>query len=207
MMAETKVYWTCSAFSSPRSSFSVTGCCYITEYMRLLRKIAILSAAGLILGLWVAFAPDVAAEEIVGKPRVVDGDTLDFSGRRVSLFGIDALETGQACGADGKIWACGKEAHWAALNRVSPHWVTCVVEANAGVVEGDGSVAAVCYLAGAGQFDLNAWLVEQGWALADRDASDAYVAAEDAARQAGRGLWRGTFVPPWDWRDGQRLSP
>lgn len=162
-----------------------------------------------------AAVPAAAAEEIVGKPRVVDGDTLDFSGRLVRLFGIDALEIGQACGADGRYWACGKEAHWAALNRVSPHWVTCVTRADSGTDSGadlgadagDGSVAAVCYLAGAGQFDFNAWLVEQGWAFADREVTDDYVAAEDAARRAGRGLWRGTFVTPWDWRDGRRLSP
>lgn len=160
---------------------------------------------GLALGLTVAAMPAAAAvaEEIVGKPRVVDGDTLDFSGRLVRLFGIDALEIDQVCGAGGRTWACGKEAHWAALDRVSPHWVTCVVRAQTG----DGSVVAVCYLAGAGQFDLNAWLVEQGWAFADRDATDDYVAAEDAARGAGRGLWRGTFVTPWDWRAGRRLSP
>lgn len=164
-------------------------------------------AAGLVLGLWMAAVPAAAAEEIVGKPRVIDGDTLDFSGRIVQLYGIDALEIDQACGADGRYWACGKEAHWAALNRVSPHWVTCVVRADSRVDLGDGSIAAVCYLAGAGQIDFNAWMVEQGWAFADRDVTDDYVAAEDAARRAGRGLWRGTFVTPWDWRDGQRLSP
>jgi len=148
------------------------------------------------------FAGSVAvAEEIVGKPRVVDADTLDFSGRMVRLFGIDALEIDQVCGADGRTWACGKEARWAALDRLSPHWVTCVVKASTG----EGMAVAVCYLAGAGQYDFNAWLVAQGWALADRDATDAYVAAEDAARRAGRGLWRGIFVPPWDWRAGSRL--
>lgn len=164
---------------------------------------------------WSVAAAGVGAEEIVGKPRVVDGDTLDFSGRLVRLFGIDALEIDQACSVDGRFWACGKEAHWAALDRVSPHWVTCVVKAgmdadggtDGGADGGDGSVAAVCYLAGAGQFDLNAWLVEQGWAFANRDVTEDYVAAEDAARRAGRGLWRGTFVTPWDWRDGRRLSP
>ena len=162
-------------------------------------------AAGAALGLLIVMglAPLAVAEEIVGKPRVVDADTLDFSGRLIQLFGIDALEIDQVCGADGRNWACGKEAHWAALDRVSPHWVSCVVRAKLG----DGTEAAVCYLAGTGQFDLNAWLVEKGWAFADRDATDDYVAAEDAARDAGRGLWRGTFVTPWDWRAGRRLSP
>jgi len=161
---------------------------------------AVCVAAAVALG-WPV--PAARAEEIVGKPRVIDGDTLDFSGRLVRLFGIDALEIDQVCAAGGRYWACGKEAHWAALDRISPHWVTCVTKSTSD----EGPVTAVCYLAGAGQIDVNAWLVEQGWALADRDATDDYVAAEEAARRAGRGLWRGSFVPPWDWRAGRRLPP
>ncbi len=49
-------------------------------------------------------------------------------------------------------------------------------------------------------------MVSEGWALAYRKYSKDYVAAEDAAREAGKGLWRGKFVPPWDWRRGERLS-
>ena len=29
---------------------------------------------------------------------------------------------------------------------------------------------------------------------------------EAAARSARRGLWRGDFVAPWDWRRGERLA-
>jgi hypothetical protein len=29
--------------------------------------------------------------------------------------------------------------------------------------------------------------------------------AEQAARAAGYGIWRGDFVPPWEWREGVRL--
>jgi hypothetical protein len=39
-----------------------------------------------------------------------------------------------------------------------------------------------------------------GWALAYRRYSMDYVAAEDEARKAKRGMWRGTFVKPWEWR-------
>lgn len=37
--------------------------------------------------------------------------------------------------------------------------------------------------------DVGAWLVRRGLALADRRSSRAYVRAEQAARQAGIGLW------------------
>ena len=51
-----------------------------------------------------------------------------------------------------------------------------------------------------GEVDINEWLVAQRLALAYRRYSNDYVAAEDAARPAGRGMWAGTFEPPWDWR-------
>jgi endonuclease YncB( thermonuclease family) len=35
---------------------------------------------------------------------------------------------------------------------------------------------------------------------AGKNRSMDYVAAEDAARAAGRGMWAGTFEPPWEWR-------
>ncbi|MCH8154779.1 MAG: thermonuclease family protein [Proteobacteria bacterium] len=106
------------------------------------------------------------AGEIVGRPEVIDGDTLDFSGRIVRLYGIDAPELEQSCRAAGRTWPCGKEARWAAINRIHPHWVTCVEKGRAP----DRAILAVCYLAGIGQHDLNAWLVREGWALAERGA-------------------------------------
>jgi endonuclease YncB( thermonuclease family) len=48
--------------------------------------------------------------------------------------------------------------------------------------------------------DINEWLVAQGLELAYRRYSGDYVAAEDQARSAGRGMWAGTFEPPWEWR-------
>jgi hypothetical protein len=62
---------------------------------------------------------------------------------------------------------------------------------------------AVCYV---GSTDLNAWLVRNGWALADRRYSRDYVPEERRAEADGAGIWRGEFVPPWDWRRGARLG-
>ena len=55
--------------------------------------------------------------------------------------------------------------------------------------------------------DVNAWLVAEGWALAYRRYSDAYVEQESEARRSRRGMWRGEFVSPWEWRQGKRLRP
>jgi hypothetical protein len=47
---------------------------------------------------------------------------------------------------------------------------------------------------------LNSWMVRQGWALAFRRSSDAYIGEEDGAREEQRGIWSGAFIAPWDWR-------
>ena len=36
--------------------------------------------------------------------------------------------------------------------------------------------------------------------------STAYAGEESEAKAARRGLWRGEFVRPWDWRHGRRLD-
>ena len=57
-------------------------------------------------------------------------------------------------------------------------------------------VLAVCALPDGS--DVNAWMVQQGWALAYY--SDAYRPQEAEAQAAKRGIGAGTFIPPWVWR-------
>ena len=121
-------------------------------------------------------------------PAVLDSGLLDFAGKPVYLYGLRGARPDQVCSlGSGKTWACGQEAQWAARNRIASHWVECVERARGP----GGEVFALCYLGGVGGPELNSWLVEQGWALAARDYAEDYVAAEEQAREAGRGLWRG----------------
>ena len=62
-------------------------------------------------------------------------------------------------------------------------------------------VIAVCFK---GAVNLNAWMVEQGWAVAFRKYGIDYIAQEDEARLARRGMWAGSFEMPWDWRARNR---
>lgn len=140
---------------------------------------------------------------IVGRPRVVDGDTLDFAGRLVDLLGVDAPEAAQTCGAAGVAWNCGLEARWALINRIGHHWVTCVPQAQP---EGE-PLQALCYLAGPGQLDVGQWLVAEGWALPEGEAGRRYRREQAAAQEARKGLWRGAFEAPWDWRRKQSATP
>ena len=132
-----------------------------------------------------------AHADIIGKARVIDGDTLEIAGQRIRLHGIDAPESDQTCWAGATEWACGREATFALAYETAMHWVTCRQKG------GDGGAAYVCSV---GNRDLGARMVGAGWALAVGGAAAAYAGEETAARAARKGLWRGEFVLPWEWR-------
>lgn len=54
--------------------------------------------------------------------------------------------------------------------------------------------------------DIEAWLVRDGQALAYRQYSLDYVDQEQRPQVAESGMWRGEFVPPWEWRRGILLQ-
>lgn len=140
-----------------------------------------------------------AAEPIVGQASVIEGDTIEINGQRISLHGIDAPESAQICAVDGKKLPCGQQAAQALADRIGQQTVTCTPRD----VDENNRVVAVCR---AGGEDLNGWMVRQGMALAYRRFSSNYVRQEKKAAKEKIGIWRSYFVKPWDWRRGRRLS-
>ena len=124
------------------------------------------------------------AEDIVGRAKIIDGDTLDIGGARVRLNGIDAPEKAQLCESGAVAWDCGANATRALTSATQGADVTC---------RGDkrdryGRLLAVCYLQGV---DLNAQMVRDGWALAYRRYSADIVMGNStsaAATQVTGGL-------------------
>lgn len=142
-------------------------------------------------------APAITEAPPAAQIRVVDADTVDIDGTRYRLHGIDAPERHQKCRTWGLTWRCGAAATEALMSRAEG--MSC----QGSEADRYGRVVGVC---SSGGEDLNAWLVAQGWALAYRQYSDDYVSQEDRARSTRRGIHRGDFVEPWDWRRGERLG-
>ncbi len=94
-------------------------------------------------------------------------------------------------------WPCGEEAADYLRNLLTDDLVTCDQRDRDRL----GRIVGVCLIQ---DQDINAALVRQGWALANRDVSTDYVAAEEAAKDAGVGIWSGEFIPPSAWRRGKR---
>jgi endonuclease YncB( thermonuclease family) len=146
--------------------------------------------------------PFAAAADITGTPRIIDGDTIAIARQDIRLFGIDAPEHDQVCRDARGDWRCGFEATNALTFFIARNWVTCLERDT----DRYGRTVAVCHAGGVGGPDLGEHMVREGWALAYRQYSDDYIAAEGEARANKRGIWRGDFVPPWDWRRGTRLT-
>jgi endonuclease YncB( thermonuclease family) len=116
-----------------------------------------------------------------GTAKIVDGDSLEIGATRIRLFGIDAPEGRQLCTRDAKDWPCGVEATNKLRSLIGGRPIDCVQRD----VDQYKRVVAVCTI---GTTDLNAAMVRAGLALAYRHYSNDYVADEDDARNAKRGM-------------------
>ena len=108
-----------------------------------------------------------------------DPVTLRVSGETVVLAGIAAPPRAALCGEPAEEWRCGRIAELALRQRLQGGETQCD--------ERDADGVATCSIAGE---DLSLWLLDAGWARTRPDAPDHYLATEQAARAARRGIWR-----------------
>jgi endonuclease YncB( thermonuclease family) len=152
---------------------------------------AIVCGIALSFDAWSVENPVIAAV----VTSVIDGDTIKVQliegPALVRLANIDAPESIQSGGG-----AAARALHARVLGQdVSLH----VVERDR-----DPPLVAVVYV---GDENVNAWMVKQGHAWADRGSAAAqdYCVWEKAARSLRRGLWADKhWVAPWDWRMSRR---
>lgn len=140
---------------------------------------------------YIAARLDPLPPRFSGIAQAADGDSLRLRGDRIRLKGIDAPELDQICwDMAGQGWPCGRAA------RASLEVLLGQGPADCQPLGEDkyGRTLAICAVGGQ---DLGATLVAEGMAIAYGD----YDAEEAEARSADRGIWRGRFVDPRQWRD------
>jgi endonuclease YncB( thermonuclease family) len=133
-----------------------------------------------------------------GIARVIDGDTIAIGPTRIRLAGIDAPEHGQLCqDSDNQLYPCGDVATAEMHSMAEGQVVACTSTQT----DKYRRLIATCWTA---TYELGREMVRRGQAIAYRRYSLAYVAEEDEAREAHRGIWQGPFLEPERWRHGER---
>jgi endonuclease YncB( thermonuclease family) len=127
----------------------------------------------------------------------IDGDSLRADdGEEYRIFGIDAPEGKQTCKeTNGRIWLCGRAAKTKLTKLIKGGEVACTVKDT----DRFGRNVAVCSAAGVP--DIGEAMVREGYAIdLGRRTGFAYADAERKAREEKRGIWRGSFQRPAEWR-------
>lgn len=139
----------------------------------------------------ILFFEEFNKEAVNGNAAVIDGDSLRLQGREIRLFGIDAPEIRQTCtsGKDKQEFNCGKKAamHLKSLTKQGN------VKCEGSDLDKFDRLLAICSV---GDVEINRKMVSDGWAV----AFGAYYAEESEADRAQRGLWKGEFQSPSQWR-------
>ena len=143
---------------------------------------------GRILGAVAVFAASNAAAQ-----TVIDGDTLNYKGEVLHLWGIDAPDTGHIC-VDG--WDAGKAAAAYLKSLIGSKTVTCETKASSAA----GGAYAICKADGQ---DLSGAMAAAGMAWAMPNVADYSVQASNAMYSVS-GVYAHPCVKAWEWRAGIR---
>src|SRR5262249_20300459 len=146
--------------------------------------------------------PEAAlAADIIGVPRIREGDPIQIGATRMRLGGVAAPSTDPLRPhpeGEGGTRRAGARHRLRKRRRVEG----CPRAARS--ADRRCRIVARCEVDGE---DIQKWLVSNGWALAFVRISHDYEADEKAAREAKVGMWQGAFIAPWDWRVRNKKTP
>ncbi|MAH89813.1 MAG: nuclease [Candidatus Pelagibacter sp.] len=155
--------------------------------------------------IFLMFSTNILAQEIIGIPKIVDGDTVYINNYKIRLEGIDAPEIKQKCKKEKlKIssiigytfyeeYYCGEHSKENLKAKVKGSDIKCISFTK----DRYKRHLAKCFK---GKINLNRWMVRNGHAIAYRRYSKEYIPDEDFAKENKLGLWQGKFLKPEKWR-------
>jgi endonuclease YncB( thermonuclease family) len=138
---------------------------------------------------------------ITGRVKVLDAHTLLFEdGTEVNINGgMDAPDLRQQGLIGDALYPCGKDAAAFLEKLIGGRPVTCYSDAD-DAIDARKLRRAEAFV---GETNVEIEMVRNGWAMAHHSGMAAW---EVMARDNKRGLWRGKFVFPEKWRNGERLA-
>ena len=138
----------------------------------------------------------------IGAVVAADGDSFAIGPRKLRLKGIDAPERKQTCSDEnGALWDCGTASHGSLIAFLAQPGLKCEAE----IQDRFNRSLATCSTNSTP--DIAAAQVSAGLAVSNEfNNMRDYGAEEDGARNAKRGIWRGQFIEPKEWRSSHQRS-
>ena len=133
------------------------------------------------------------SKDIIGKAKVIDGDTIHINKNKIRLHAIDAPEKKQTCTLDKEEWFCGKQSTKELKKLVKDKIVKCKVND----IDIYNRFVATCFI---DRIDINQWMVKNGWAIAYSYYSKDYITEEGFAKENMLGIWSSKFLEPYIYR-------
>jgi len=161
------------------------------------------SGSGLMRWSILVLAICAASPGFASSPIIRDGGSIELADVTYRLDGIDAPTLDQICIDDhADSWACGVDARDQLARLIGDHEVRCED------LGPDATYAkwhfGVCTVEGETK-SLNQILVREGLAMNLEPAARGRFRADEAdARENRRGLWKGCFVAPQEFRGGRK---
>ena len=135
---------------------------------------------------------DQLKKEFYGKPRIIDGDSIEIKNEKIRLLGIDAFEKKQNCSKeDGTKYKCGERTISNLSTIISDQPIRCITKKK----DRYKRWLATCYI---GKLDINENMILYGNAFSYM--SKKYKNVENEAKKINAGAWAGKFIFPWEWR-------
>lgn len=124
----------------------------------------------------------------VGPARLLTGDTIQVGGKVFVLWGVKVPPANYTCTAGTQQWFCGDEAMKSMKAFIGNQLVGCFPKAT----DLNGHSIGRCYV---GYYDLGSRLVQDGWAIQDKNVTNDYAMVQEMARTRQQGLWSTDFTP------------
>ncbi len=153
----------------------------------------------------VSSLPLIGGKPVKGRAHATGADTLRVGGTLVRLAGIEAHESEQRCGRNANRWRCSGVAETVLSRLVNSRTVSCSLSGT----DEAGRALGRCT---AGDTDVAAELVRQGYVFAESGLLARYAGEEREARAAKAGLWGGEVERPAEyrakvWEEAKRRAP
>jgi len=174
--------------------------------MSLMKKLNLILIRGFLASIFILFFSLIFADEIISgnKIKVIDGDTIELSGKKIRFSGIDAPESffngkKQICEKDKKKISCGEISKKKLQEKLKEKTIYCQLEQSP---DRYGRYLAECFL---DSESISEFMVKNGYAFDyPRYSKKKFANAQLFAKQNKLGIWSMKFEYPWEWRKKNR---